>query len=129
MDKESREYIDDKFKELNSNMRTFIVIIVSVLLAFGGAIGINVSMAYSNKNDIVNLQTRQQEFQYMMEWSNELSEVEKSFFQAYIKDEDVSKFFKEIDEIKARVYGIKGLPSYRGNQDYIPTYKKSVPNN
>lgn len=131
MDDSSRIYIDEKFKELNNNVRTFIVIFIGILTTFGGVIGFSVKMAYANKQEVETIKLKQEsivieqeKLEYMMEWSVELSEIQRDFIKAIADDKDVSGFLDKLEEIEKRIYGSHGLPSYRGNDDYKSGYKK-----
>lgn len=116
MDSDVVNYIDCKFKELNSSMWKFSAILVTILLTFAGSIAYNTKASIENKHAIETLKTQQEKLLYVVTWTAEVSETQRDFFKAIMKNDDVSKFLDKLDDIQKRIDGIEARPTFRGSE-------------
>jgi hypothetical protein len=120
MDAETIQYIDNQFDKLNTKLNAmlwkFVSITITVLLFFAGSIAYNTKASIENSHEITTLKSQHEKLVYIMTWTAEVSETQRDFFKAMMKNEDVSKFLDKLDDIQKRIDGMGATPSFRGDK-------------
>lgn len=120
MNEDIREYIDDKFQKLESNLKWVTGILLAILMAVLGFYGRLMYRLDEKQKEhsfaISVIEAEMETFTYKTEWLVELGEIQRNVVKQYSKNEDLTDLLEELNKMNRRIMaGSQGRPTMRGH--------------